>query len=139
MSKYNEIKSKLQAAWKKTEPFRKKTAEIFRSIWQVLSIVGVWLFRFRGLFMSIPVVIAALWLAVKNNTNLPEQVGILIQSTGDYQWMVERGTAVMIPLLVTGGCLVLMLCSRRTVYPWLISVFSLVLPLLIYITNVFPA
>ena len=49
------------------------------------------------------------------------------------------GTAVMIPLGITGGCVVLTLCSRKPLYPWLISVFSLVLPLLIYVINMYPA
>ena len=44
-----------------------------------------------------------------------------------------------IPLVITGVCLVMMFLSRRTIYPWLISIFSLVLPWLIWITNVFPA
>ena len=47
--------------------------------------------------------------------------------------------AVMAPLIVTGVCLVMMWLSRRTIYPWIISIFSLVLPWLIWITNVFPA
>ena len=53
--------------------------------------------------------------------------------------MVEKGIAVMGPLAVTAACLLLMFLSRRVVYPWLVSIFSLALPLLIYITNVFPA
>ena len=44
----------------------------------------------------------------------------------------------MAPLVVTGVCLVMMWLSRRTIYPWIISIFSLVLPILIWITNVFP-
>jgi len=33
----------------------------------------------------------------------------------------------------------MMWLSRRTIYPWIISIFTLVLPILIWITNVFPA
>jgi len=33
----------------------------------------------------------------------------------------------------------LMVCSRRALYPWLISAFTLILPVLILITNVFPS
>ena len=41
--------------------------------------------------------------------------------------------------VIFAACLLLMFLSRRVVYPWLVSIFSLALPLLIYITNVFPA
>ena len=68
-----------------------------------------------------------------------EQVGILLKETGEYTYMVARDVAVMGPLAVTAACLLLMFCSRRTLYPWLICVFSLVLPILILITNVFPS
>ena len=36
-------------------------------------------------------------------------------------------------------CLLMMLISRRTIYPWLISLFSLILPFALLITNIFPA
>jgi len=47
--------------------------------------------------------------------------------------------AVMGPLALTALCLVMVFCSKRVVYPWLISIFSLVIPIVIWITNVFPA
>ena len=52
--------------------------------------------------------------------------------------MISRDLAVLGPLAVTGGCLLLMFCSRRTFYPWIISIFTLVLPILLYLTNVYP-
>ena len=36
-------------------------------------------------------------------------------------------------------CLLLMFGSKRTLTPWLVSVFSLALPLIILVINVFPA
>jgi hypothetical protein len=60
-------------------------------------------------------------------------------ANGEYQYLISRSLAVMAPLLVTGGCLIMMFLSRRTVYPWIISIFTLVLPILIWFTNVFPA
>ena len=74
-----------------------------------------------------------------NLANLPEEVGINLLANGQYEYLISRGLAVMAPLVVTGACLVMMWFSRRTIYPWLISIFSLVLPWLIWITNVFPA
>jgi hypothetical protein len=44
---------------------------------------------------------------------------------------------VYVPLAITGGCLLMMVFSRKVIYPWLISVFSLVLPLLVLALNFF--
>ena len=128
MEKLNEFKSKLLSLWERTARVRK-----------VLAGIGKWIFRLRGLLMAIPVAIAAIMLAMQNNERLPEMVGINILASGEYQYMVARNTAVMAPLAVTGICLLLMFCSRKTVYPWLISIFTLVIPIVIYITNIFPA
>ena len=43
------------------------------------------------------------------------------------------------PLILTCFCLLLMFCSKKILYPWLISVFSLMLPIVLWLTNVFPA
>ena len=139
MEQSNEPKNKLQAAWAKTEPFRSKTSEICGKIGRVLSGIWKWIYRLRSLLLAIPVGLVAFRLAIFNLNRLPEAVGIYLLESGEYQWMVGRSMAVMGPLVVTAACLFLMFISRRVVYPWLISIFSLVLPLLIYITNVFPA
>ena len=116
-----------------------KTLNVLRKIGSVLKSIAKWIYRLRGFFMAIPVVLAALYLATKNMARLPDEVGINLLANGQYEYLISRGLAVMGPLVVTGVCLVMMFLSRRTVFPWLISIFSLVLPLLIYITNVFPA
>ena len=95
--------------------------------------------RFRKIFISIPVVYGALKLAVYNRDHLGSEVGILLQENGSYAYTVARDAAIMGPLAVTAVCLLLMFCSRRTLYPWLIAMFSLVLPVLILITNIFPS
>ena len=105
----------------------------------VLKVIGKWIYRLRGLLMAIPVAVAALYLAVQNMARLPEEVGINLLANGQYEYLVSRGLAVLVPLVVTGVCLVMMFLSRRTIYPWIISIFSLVLPWLIWIPNVCPA
>ena len=132
MSKIKELKNKLLAFWKKTKPARSKTCYVLRQI-------GLWIYRLRSVILAIPVIAAALYLAKECMKALPNRVGLLILENGNYQWMVNKSTAVMLPLLVTGVCLLMMFCSRKVIYPWLISIFSLVLPIVIYITNVFPA
>ena len=114
------------------------TWEILKKIWHVIKLICKWIYNLRGIWMSVPVVIAALRLAALNRARLPEEVGINLLANGEYQYLISRDLAVTAPLMVTAVCLVMMLFSRRTIYPWIISIFSLVLPLLIWVTNVFP-
>ena len=103
----------------------------------VITGICKWIYRLRGILMAVPVALAALRLAAWNMARLPEEVGINLLANGEYQYLISRGLAVMAPLVLTGGCLVLMLLSRKTIYPWLISIFTLILPLLIWVTNAF--
>ena len=131
--------------------------EMLKKIWQTVKAVFLkiggffdtiaasvgWAYRlvmrFRKVFITIPVIYGALKLAVYNKDNLPAQVGILLQDNGSYAYTVAQDVAIMGPLAVTAVCLLLMFFSRRTLYPWLIAMFSLVLPVLILITNIFPS
>ena len=116
---------------KKVHPGVTKTGHI-------LSEIGRWLWRLRKIFISVPVVWCSLYLARLNREMLPEMVGIGLQNSGEYMRYVNRSTAVTIPLAVTGACLVLMFLSKKTLYPWMISAFSLALPAIILLINLFP-
>ena len=116
-----------------------KTWNVLKIIGRVLAGIGKWIYRLRGFFMAIPVALAALYLAVQNMARLPEEVGINLLASGEYEYLIGRGLAVMAPRVVTGVCLLMMWLSRRTIYPWIISIFSLILPWLIWVSNVFPA
>ena len=131
--------NKLREFWAKTQPARKTTARVFRVMGNIFRQIGKWIYRLRGILMAIPVAAGALYLAHYNMENLPEEVGLNLLANGEYSMMVTREVAVTGPLAVTAVCLLLVFCSRRIVYPWLIAIFSLVLPLVIYFTNVFPA
>jgi hypothetical protein len=89
--------------------------------------------------MAAPVVYGAIVLAIRNSRELPESVGLNLQSNGEFALLVTRNYAVFGPLLVTAFCLLLMFCSKKAWYPWIISIFTLVIPLLIYVTNVYAA
>ena len=82
---------------------------------------------------------AAVILAMNNLRLLPQVVGINLMSDGNFSMVLGRLPAVLAPLVVTAVCLLLMFCSKRTLTPWLVSVFSLALPLIILVINVFPA
>ena len=110
----------------------------FKKVGFVLGLTGKWTYRLRSLVLAIPVFICAGALAIRNAQLLPEMVGVNILASGEYQWLVSRGAAVMIPFGLTVVCLLLMLCSKRVLYPWLISLFSLVLPYVVWLTNNLP-
>ena len=139
MDKKRVTSAKKQAKKIELPQWLEKTIHVLKVIGRVLAGIGKWIFRLRGFFMAIPVALAALYLAAQNMARLPEEVGINLLANGEYEYLISRGLAVMAPLVVTGICLVMMWLSRRTIYPWIISIFSLVLPILIWITNVFPA
>lgn len=106
--------------------------QTLRRVWKVA-------YHLRKVLLAIPVVFYALKLAAYNMANLPVQVGLDLQASGEFARMISRETAVLGPLAVTGACLGLMFLSRKSIYPWIISVFSLILPLLLLITNIYPA
>ena len=98
-----------------------KVKAVVAKINRVINTIGVWLFRVRKFVMAAPVVYYALKLAEYNREHLPEQVGINLQSTGEFAQYIGRNMAVMGPLALTIGCLILM-----------------ALPLLLLLSNAYP-
>jgi hypothetical protein len=117
----------------------KSWKSVMVNIINICEEVGVYMFHFRKLLLGLPVVFASIYLARVNWTQLPDQVGLSLMANGQFARLVEKEVAVYGPMGVTAVCLLLMVCSRRALYPWLISVFTLVLPVLILITNIFPS
>ena len=116
-----------------------KTKAVLKKISDVIDIILTVLYRLRKVFMAIPVVYVVIKLAQYNMENLPSVVGINMQSNGIFTEMISRDVAVMGPLVVTGFCLVLMFFSRKALYTWAISIFTLVLPILLLVSNRYPA
>lgn len=129
MQKIDDLRAKLGAFYEKAQPGLSKTG-------QVLKITGTWIWRLRKFVFAIPIVWLAIWFAQLNYSLLPEMVGINLQNSGEYTHYITRDAAVYGPLGVTAVCLLTMMLSRRTLYPWLISLFSMVLPMLILLTNI---
>lgn len=125
------IIEKWKAVWSKISPVYHKIESVIETICRVI-------FRLRKVFMAIPVVWVALKLAVQNGQRLPEMVGLNLQATGEFATFVTKNYAVYGPLGVTLFCLLLMFCSRKATFPWIISIFTLVLPYLIWFTNMYP-
>lgn len=116
----------------KTKSLQDKCSRIITGIFMLC-------YRLRKFVLAAPVVYVALKLAAYNMEHLPEQVGLNLQSTGEFTMTIARSMAVIGPAGLTGACLLLMLCSRKALYPWAISVFTLALPVLLLVSNVYPA
>lgn len=138
MERGDAARAKWQAFCEKAKPGFQKAGTVCRKTGDVLGVIWKYIYRYRKLFMAAPVVVAALYLARYSAGVLPETVGIFIQSNGLYAWTISRTLAVWAPVGITGLCLVLMFCSRRALYPWIISLFSLVLPFFMMISIFFP-
>lgn len=116
-----------------------KVKSVVAKINYVINLIGVWIFRLRKFVLAAPVVYYAVQLAQYNREHLPEQVGIDLQSTGEFAQMISRDMAVMGPFVLTMSCLLLMFCSRKAMYSWAISIFTLALPILLLLSNAYPA
>ena len=131
--------SKENSGWQKFCAVMKKVWQIIclvvTSIGHFFKMMGTYVWRIRKILLALPVVAVALFLANYCRTRMPEIVGLGLKETGEYAVTISRDLAVFGPLLITCICLIMMFCSRKTLYPWLISVFSLVLPILIMLTN----
>lgn len=95
------------------------------------------LYKLRGVFLSLPIAVVAVFMALNSLRILPEQVGFFVQADGQFQYFVSRDLAILVPAAVTLICIVITSLSKKVIYPWLISLFSLVLPLILWFTNAF--
>ena len=123
----------------KHNDFLGAVAPAMKKIYHVLYQIGLWIYRLRAILLALPVIFGALQLARINYELLPDMVGLGLQSSGEYLYLVAKEAAVYGPLALTALCLLMVALSRKTIYPWIISIFSLALPLMILLTNIFPA
>jgi hypothetical protein len=139
MKQLEQLKAKWNDLHEKARPHLQKANAIWQKVRKYWKVARPWLWRFRKVLFAIPVLYLAFYFARLNWNVLPEQVGLNLQINGEYASYISREMAVYGPLGVTGGCLAMMFLSRKTVYPWMICMFSMLLPLLVLITNIFPA
>ena len=139
MSFIESITEKWDDFMEKSAPKREKAGEFFKKTGDSAAKAWDFVVKFKQFILAIPVVLGAVILAVRNLGALPKQVGFGLQLDGTFDFMVGRGIAVLGPIAITALCLLLMFCSKRVLTPWLVSVFSLVLPILLWIINCYPA
>lgn len=116
-----------------------KAKAVLKKTDYVISIIVNVLYKLRKVFMAAPVVYYAVKLALYNDEHLPSVVGVNLQANGVFGELLSHELAVMGPLAVTGVCLVLMFLSRKSMYAWAISIFSLALPIVLLLSNRYPA
>lgn len=139
MKQLEQLSAKADELREKAKPVIEKADQGYRKAKEVWTAAWPWIWRFRKVLFAIPVVYLALYFARLNWNVLPDLVGLNLQTNGEYGRYMSKELAVWGPLGVTGGCLAMMFLSRKTVYPWMICMFSMLLPLLILVSNIFPA
>ena len=133
MNFIDKVMDKWNAFCEKTRPAKERFCSVMGRVSDALAKAWKFVFRMRKVIMAIPVAWGAVSLAIYNLANLPKVVGLGLENSGEFSILIVR------ELAVTALCLLLMFVSRRTLTPWMVSLFSLSLPLLILITNTFPA
>ena len=133
------IKDKCKDYVQKNKPDAEKVPLEGGNFLRTVRFLYRWGYNLRSILLAIPVAAFAVMLAIYNMANLPASVGIDLQVNGEYAFTVARGVAVMGPLAITAACLLLVFCSRKVLYPWLVSLFSLTIPIILLLTNIFPA
>lgn len=128
---------KWHAVVDKIKPTMGTVSQWTKLIYTKLEAAFRYVLKFRKVFLAVPVGVAAVILALRNMIKLPVLVGLDLQSSGEFSIQLVREVAVLGPMAITAICLLLMFCSKRTLTPWLVSVFSLALPILILFTNTF--
>lgn len=111
----------------------------YRQFQKIFGSVIMAFYHLRKVFMAIPVVYYAFKIAIYNSEQLPVEVGLFLQNSGDFLWMFSRNAAVFWPLVLTLACVFLMFFTRKAMYSWAVSIFTLALPLLLLFSNRYPA
>lgn len=101
------------------------------------------IYKYRSVAMALPVVAGSAFLTTVSMAKLPPKVMLNLPALAEGELILkalemDKGTAIIAPVLITAVCLLLMFCSRRQLYPWLISLFSLVLPVILLVAGAFP-
>ena len=124
--------------------------KIFSTIGRIFALLWKYIFMFRGILLVAPVAAAAVLVASWAQQALPEAVEIthlvldrsaegaifgLFVMRND---LITRDVAIAVPLAMTVACMIFTIFSKRTLYPWLISLLTLTLPIVMYFLNTYP-
>ena len=134
----------------KVSPAWEVFTDIFHWIARFFTLLWRYMFMFRGILISAPVAVLAAMIIVWSREHLPEMVeithlvldpeaegavfGLFVMTTES----ISRNVAIGGPVALSAVCLVCTMLSKRTLYPWLISLLSLTLPVIMYCLNTYP-
>ena len=135
MAGFAGMRDKWNTFWENARTTMKPVDRVLGTIGRVIGFICKWIWNLRGLLISIPVALTAWRLAVYNKVHLPAEVGINMLASGEFGTMLTLQQAVMIPLCLTFFSLVMVICTRKPVIPWVISIFTLAIPLLLLMNN----
>jgi hypothetical protein len=142
---------KLVDFWDRCSPVLRKISFVFASIGKAINVLWSYLFKLRAIFMAIPVAVVAVIQAMINIERLPNtleyaMLGLDFEATqtlfGPVVMNVEqisREMAVIGPLVLTAACLLFTIFSKRTLFPWIVSIFTLLIPTLLFLSTQYPA
>ena len=131
-------------------PFCDGVRRVFSSIASVLGKLWKYIFWFRSVVLGAPLATAAVILTAQNSNRLPDVLQITrvtIDPESEQalfgffvliQQYVSREVAVTVPLIATSACIVMMLFSKRVLYPFMIGLLTLLLPPVLYYFTIFP-
>lgn len=119
-------------------PTWEKVKNVFMGIGGIFHAIGSCVYKLRKFLMSLPVLWGLVYLTLKNSRELPAQVGVGLQPSGEFALTISKEFALIGPVAVTVGCLLMMFASKKTLQPWVVSIFTLTLPILIWVINIFP-
>ncbi len=128
-----------QLLCEKAAPTVKKVSGFLYELKKAILFIWDFVKRMKKVVLAAPIAFLAVVIAIYNLASLPALVGIFLLESGDYAFQMLRELVVLSCMALTALCLLLMFISKRTMTPWLVSLFSLALPLVILLTNVFPA
>ena len=146
----NTFMDKFYKFWDKVWPVLAAIGRFFKALGEIFYKIGLYMYRLRSLLLAAPIAAAALILAMDNRERLaptleitkitynPEAADALFGLFELGSATISRDTAVFGPAMITAACLLMMMCSKRTLYPFMISVFSLCLPLVIWFFSIYP-
>jgi len=135
MSFFNKMKQGFLDFYEKAKPVMEKIGKVTGTIVKYIKSFFSILYRYRSVFLTVATVIFAIFFYSFIKGRLPEMVGINLQSDGTFSHYISRDLAVNQSFMLTALSLVFVLISKKTLYPWLISMFTFVIPILILVTN----
>lgn len=133
---FKNMGNSIKGAWNNSASAREKFAAF-------CSATGKWTYKLRAVVLALPIVVISVILAVSNMATLPAAVAIGLPNVVNgiivfQEVMVSKILAVFVPLLVTSFCLLMMFLSKRISFPFLVSLFSLLLPIFFSIAAKLP-